>query len=306
MKINSKRWLATFSQAIVLSNTEKDRFMPYDRYKGLDGKLKTFNPDEGVVWRRSIFCGADRPEDYQGNFVYEVRHLPELPSGFILRRSFDLAEELYLQASEAANKRYTSRKFVLLEVERAQLFIQGMECEPILELKDLRSPMPQGAQMPPVSDPQSEGDVMPDVKPQEPEAADFEIISGTEINTKVKAVRHIFFKLLVSGEIRSIPPERLTNHMAEQAMLRFPRFSKITSSDVNYALKDLDVYKPYHRQKSKSVKAFSASGEKTKHMLEGSQSVDEDSQEAVDARIDIEAEIESLIRSQRECGKHGN
>ena len=160
-------------------------------------------------------------------------------------------------------------------------------------------------QLPPESDSRSEHDVLTHPEPQEPEAADFEIISGTEINTKKNAVKHIFFKLLVSGEIRSIPPERLTNHMAEQVMLRFPRFSKITSSDVNYALKDLDVYKPYHRQKSKSVKAFSASGEKTKHMLEGSQSVDEDSQEAVDARID-KAELESLIRSQRECGKHGN
>jgi hypothetical protein len=123
--------------------------MPYHRYEGLDGKLKTFNSDKGVVWRRSRFCGDDRPEPYQWNFVYEVRHLPELPSGFLLVRSFDLADELYLEASEAAEKHHTSREFRLLEVERAQLFIQGMNSEPIFELEDLGSPMPQGAQMPP-------------------------------------------------------------------------------------------------------------------------------------------------------------
>lgn len=166
-------------------------------------------------------------------------------------------------------------------------------------------------EMPPVSDSQSEDDVLTHPEPQEPEAAGFEVIGGVPINTKKRAVTVIFSQLLKSCEIDGIKIERLTSRIVKLASERFPRFSKITAQDVNYALKDLEEFKPYHRQKTKSVKTFSASGEKTRYMLEGSQSVDEDSQEAVDAKIDLEkrqkaAKIESLIRSQRECGKHGN
>ena len=123
--------------------------MPYNRYDGLDGKVKSFNVDEGVVWRRSRLWGDDTLKPYQSTLAYEVWHLPELPPRFVLARTFSLAGELHLLASEAARKHYTSREFKLVLASRAQLFLQSMGCELIHELYALSKA--QKVQMLPVS-----------------------------------------------------------------------------------------------------------------------------------------------------------
>jgi hypothetical protein len=243
--------------------TEKDGFMPYHRYEGLDGKLKTFNSDKGEVWRRSRFCGDDRPEPYQWNFVYEVRHLPELPSGFLLVRSFDLADELYLEASEAAEKHHTSREFRLLEVERAQLFIQGMNCEPILELEDLGSLIPQGAQMPPVSDSQSEHDVLTHPEPKK--------YMGRIILSKTEACGAAFHEMHSSGKLLDIKSRERSRAVLNLALDKYPEFGPYIITNVHDSLgkpdlKELaDLYFP---RRNKSVKSTPSSGEKRQHLLD--------------------------------------
>jgi len=124
--------------------------MPYNRYDGLDGKVKAFNRDKGVVWRRSPQMRDDRLEPYQSTLVYEVWHLLELPPRFVLIRVFSLLNELHLLSSEAARKHYTSREFRLMTASRAQRFLQAMGCELIHELYALSKT--QKVQMPPVSE----------------------------------------------------------------------------------------------------------------------------------------------------------
>ena len=124
-------------------------------YKRLDSPPDTDDPDDDLIfesenatiWRRSMLCGENRPEPYQGRFVYEVTHLPELPQGFVLVRSYDDVSELVLEASDAAHGAHTGREFRLLKAARAQRFIQAMGCELIPELYALSKP--QKAQMPP-------------------------------------------------------------------------------------------------------------------------------------------------------------
>ncbi len=237
--------------------------MPYNRYEGLDGKVKAFNVDKGVVWRRSRFCGDDRLEPYQWNFVYEVRHLPELPSGFVLVRSFDLADELYLQASEAAPKRYTSREFRLLEVDRAQLFIQGMDCEPILELEYLGSLMPQKPEMPPVSDSQSEGFVLPHAEPKK--------YMGRIILSKTDACGAAFHEMHSSRKLLDIRSRERSRAVLNLALDKYPEFGPYIITNVHDSLgkpdlKELaDLYFP---RRNKSVKSTPSSGEKRQHLLD--------------------------------------
>ena len=90
---------------------------------------------------------------------------------------------------------------------------------------------------------------------------------------------------------------------------RFPRLGNITTQDVNYALKNVNEFQPYYRKRTKSVKTFSASGDKTRYLLEGNQSDDVDSKEALDAPMDERerlALIAQLEDSQKRCGRHGN
>jgi len=164
-------------------------------------------------------------------------------------------------------------------------------------------------EMPPVSDSRSEDDVLAHPEPQEPEAADFEIIGGVPMNIKKNAIVTRFYQLLKNGEIDGIEIERLTSDIAMRTSERFPRLGKITPQDVNYALKKLKEFQPYYRQRTKSVKTFSASGDKTRYLLEGNQSDDVDSKEALDAPMDErerQARIAQLKDSQERCGRHGN
>lgn len=289
-------------RAIGLGNTERDGFMPYHRYEGLDGKLKTFNSDKGVVWRRSRFCGHDRPEPYQWNFVYEVRHLAELSSGFVLVRSFDLADELYLEASEAAENHPTSREFWLLSVEGAQLFIQGMNCEPVLELEGLGSLMPQGPQMPPVSDSQSEDDILPHAEPQEqqePVASDTKFAHGVPIKNKKLGALAVFVDLRNSGKIIDISPKGLTRFIARIADKRFPDLAPFTPQDVNNALKKYPDSEPYLARRGNSVKAIPSSGDNRNHLLDGNWNHDNGEQSAIDVRLDQEAKLQEQAELQK-------
>jgi hypothetical protein len=279
-------------------------------YVNLDGSEENFESEDATIWRRSRLYGDDRPEPYQWVWVYEVTHLPELPPGFVLVRDYDQAGEVALEASESRNKVHTGRKFRLLEAKRAQRFIQSMGCELIPELYALGKA--QKPKMPPASDSQSEDDVLAHPEPQEqqePVAVGFEVISKVPINNKKKAVLFIFGQLRDSREIDGIAIERLTSDIAMRTSERFPRLGKITPQHVNYALKELKEFQPYYRQRTKSVKTFSASGDKTRYLLEGNQSDDVDSKEALDAPMDErerQAFIAQLADSQKRCGRHGN
>ena len=270
-------------------------------YVSSDGSEENFESEDTAIWRRFMLCGGDRPEPYQFVRVYEVTHLPELPPGFVLVRDYDQADELYLQASEARRKVHTGRKFRLLEAKWAQRVIQAMGCELIPELYALSKP--QKAQMPPVSDSQSEDDVLPHPEPQEqqePVASDRKFVHGVPITNKKLGVLAVSGDLKKSGKINDIPTKELTRFIAGIADKRFPDLAPFTPQDVNNALKKHPEFEPYLARRGNSVKAIPSSGDNRNHLLDGSCIRDNGEQSAIDDRLDKEAK---LGNREAECQK---
>ena len=157
-------------------------------------------------------------------------------------------------------------------------------------------------EMPPESDSQSEGDVLPHPEPQEqrrPVAVDTKLAHGVPITNKKLGALAVFVDLKKSGEIIDISPKELTRIIARIADKRFPDLAPFTPQDVNNALKKYPDSEPYLARRGNSVKAIPSSGDNRKHLLDGSCIRDNDEQSAIDDRLDKEAELRKQAELQK-------